>query len=153
MSVQWFLVVSAKWPLSRGQRISGPNRQEEKGSWDWSFCLPICACSVAQSSPTLCDPMDCSPPGSSVHGIFQARILEWVAISSPGDLPDPGVKRVSPVSPSLSGTLFTTELSGKSSLALIIAFQVFTIYDWLVHHLDSIDRAFHHHKFYWTLLV
>ena len=35
----------------------------------------------AQSCPTLCDPMDCSPPGSSVHGIFQARMLEWVAIS------------------------------------------------------------------------
>ena len=40
------------------------------------------ACSVAQSCPILCDPMDCSMPGSSVHGIFQARILEWVAISS-----------------------------------------------------------------------
>ena len=36
---------------------------------------------VAQSCPTLCDPMDCSLPGSSVHGIFQARVLEWVAIS------------------------------------------------------------------------
>ena len=36
---------------------------------------------VAQSCPTLCDPMDCSPPGSSVHGIFQAWILEWVAVS------------------------------------------------------------------------
>ena len=36
---------------------------------------------VAQSCPTLCDPMDCSPPGSSVHGILQARVLEWVAIS------------------------------------------------------------------------
>ena len=36
---------------------------------------------VAQSCPTLSDPMDCSPPGSSVHGIFQARILEWVAIA------------------------------------------------------------------------
>ena len=36
---------------------------------------------VAQSCPTLCDPMDCSLPGSSVHKIFQARILEWVAIS------------------------------------------------------------------------
>ena len=34
-----------------------------------------------QLHPTLCDSMDCSPPGSSVHGIFQARILEWVAIS------------------------------------------------------------------------
>ena len=36
---------------------------------------------VAQSCLTLCDPMDCSLPGSSVHGIFQARVLEWVAIS------------------------------------------------------------------------
>ena len=36
---------------------------------------------VAQSCPTLCNPVDCSPPGSSVHGVLQARILEWVAIS------------------------------------------------------------------------
>ena len=40
-----------------------------------------------KSCLTLCDPMDCSLPGSSIHGIFQARILEWVAIPSPGDLP------------------------------------------------------------------
>jgi len=43
---------------------------------------PLHACSVAQSCLTLCDPMDCSPPGSSIHGIFQARILEWVAMFS-----------------------------------------------------------------------
>ena len=36
---------------------------------------------VAQMCPTLSDPMDCSPPGSSIHGIFQARVLEWVAIA------------------------------------------------------------------------
>ena len=36
---------------------------------------------ITQSCPTLCDPMDCSPPGSSVYGILQARVLEWVAIS------------------------------------------------------------------------
>ena len=47
---------------------------------------------VAQSCPTLCDPMDCSSPGSSVHGILQARILEWVAIPSPGDLLNPGIE-------------------------------------------------------------
>ena len=40
----------------------------------------MCVCSVTQLCPTLCDPMDCSPPNSSVHGIFQARILAWVAI-------------------------------------------------------------------------
>ena len=43
-------------------------------------------------SPTLCDPMDCSLPGSSVHGIFQTRILEWVAISFSRRLPDPGIE-------------------------------------------------------------
>ena len=43
--------------------------------------LCMCARSVAQSCLTLCNPMHCSPPGSSVHGVFQARILEWVAIS------------------------------------------------------------------------
>ena len=47
--------------------------------------------SVAQSCPTLADPVACSPPGSSVHGILQARRLEWVAIlSSPGALPPQG---------------------------------------------------------------
>ena len=40
---------------------------------------------VSQSCPTLRDPMDCSPPGSSVHGIFQARVLEWGAIAFSGD--------------------------------------------------------------------
>ena len=42
----------------------------------------VCICSVAQSCLTVCDPSDCSPPGSSVHGIVQARIQEWAAISS-----------------------------------------------------------------------
>ena len=51
---------------------------------------------VAQSCPTLCDPMDCSLPGSSVHGIFQAIVLEWIAIPSPADLPDPGIEPGSP---------------------------------------------------------
>ena len=49
-----------------------------QASFPW---LRVNACSVAQSCPALCDTMDCSPPGSSVHGIFQARILHWVAIS------------------------------------------------------------------------
>ena len=47
---------------------------------------------VTQLCPILCDHMDCSPPGSSVYGILQASILEWVAISLPGDLPDPGTE-------------------------------------------------------------
>ena len=47
-----------------------------------SFCARVCL--VAQSCPTLCDSMDCSPPGSSVHGILQARIPEWLAIPFSG---------------------------------------------------------------------
>ena len=47
----------------------------------WVKDLNVHVCLVAQLCPTLCDLMDCSPPGSSVDGIFQARILEWVAIS------------------------------------------------------------------------
>ena len=42
---------------------------------------------------TLCDAMDCIPPGSSGHGIFQAKILEWVAISFSRGLPNPGIKQ------------------------------------------------------------
>ena len=58
---------------------------------------------VAQSCLTLWDPMDCSLPGSSVYGILQAGILEWIAIH----LPDPGMETVSLLSPSLTGGALT----------------------------------------------
>ena len=48
--------------------------------WDWAIQQYCCYCLVPKSYLTLCNPMDCSPPGSSVHGIIQVRILEWVAI-------------------------------------------------------------------------
>ena len=56
----------------------------------------VLMCSVTQSCPALCDALDCSPPASSVHGVFQARIIEWVVIfcRPPGDLPDPGVEPI-----------------------------------------------------------
>ena len=60
------------------------------------------------------DPKDswtvCSPPGSSVHGIFQARIWQWVPFLPPKDLSDPGIK---PTSPALAGGFFITESPGK----------------------------------------
>ena len=55
-----------------------------------------------------CNPIDSGLPGSSVHKIFQARILEWITISSSRDLPDPGIKPTSPSSPALAGGFFTT---------------------------------------------
>ena len=61
---------------------------------------------VAQSCPTLCNPVDCSPPGSSVHGILMARILEWVAISFSRGSSQPGIK---PRSPTLQADALTSE--------------------------------------------
>ena len=68
----------------------------------------VCVCTRArarsqslQSSPVLYDPRDCILPGSSVHGILQARILEWIAMPFSRDLPDPGIEPASPVSPAL----------------------------------------------------
>ena len=67
---------------------------------------------VAQSCLTLCNPMVCSPPGSSVHGILQATTLEnvfaMVPCPSPGDLPDPGIK---PRSPALQADLFLSPVN------------------------------------------
>ena len=66
---------------------------------------------VTQLCPTLCDPADCSPPGSSVHGLLQARTLEWVAVPSSRDLPGgPGIE---PRSPALQADSRPFELPGS----------------------------------------
>ena len=70
-----------------------------------------CVCARAtllQSCPTLLDVIYCSLPNSSVHGILQAGILEWVAMPSFGDLSNPGIKPTFLRSPALSGEFFTT---------------------------------------------
>ena len=61
----------------------GFSRQEHWSGLPFPFqCMKVKSQSeVAQSCPTLRDPMDCSPPGSTVHGIFQARVLEWDAFA------------------------------------------------------------------------
>ena len=61
---------------------------------------------ISQSCLILCGPVDCSLPGSSVHGILQARILEWVAISFSRDLPNPGIE---PGSPALQADALPSE--------------------------------------------
>ena len=58
-----------------------------------------CAVLSLQLCRTLWDPMNHSPPGSSVHGILQARILEWLPCPPPGDLPDPGMEPKTPEAP------------------------------------------------------
>ena len=73
----------------------------------------VCVCSVAQICLTLCDFMDCSLPGSSVHGIFSAAIVEWVAIPFSRDLPNPGME---PRSPTLQVDSLPSEPPGKPLL-------------------------------------
>ena len=70
----------------------------------------MCA-KLLQSHTTLCDTMDCSPPGSSVHGILQVRILDGLSLPPLGHLPDLGIKPVSPASPASAGGFFTTSPS------------------------------------------
>ena len=74
---------------------------------------PLCVCSVAESRPTLCNPMDCNLPGSSVHGILQARILEWVAISSSRGSSQSGDQTCVSMSPALAGGSLPLRQAGK----------------------------------------
>ena len=74
---------------------------------------------LLQSCPTLCNPADCSLPGSSVHGILQARIVEWVALPSSRGiyLPDPaGIHPPSLMSPALAGRFFTISATWEARI-------------------------------------
>ena len=90
---------------------------------------------VTQSCPTLCDPMDCSSPGSSVHGILQARILEWVAVPSSRGSSQPRDGTQVSMPPAVAGTFFTTlppwlpvlsMQSGVSVLLFMVQIRVHT---------------------------
>ena len=96
-----------------------PGSTITKGSFqNQSVFHGMCVC--AQSCPTLCSSMDCSPPGFSAHGIFQARIPEWVVIFHSRGwhflLPNPGMEPVSLASPSLAGGFFTTSTCWEARL-------------------------------------
>ena len=86
-----------------------PSWQTEQGNI--YVCTYLCMCVlVIQSCPTLCDLIDYSPPGSSVLGILQARILEWVAIPFFRESSDPGIE---PRSPALQIESLLSEPPGK----------------------------------------
>ena len=99
-----------------------------------TFITPhCCCCLVTQSCPTLCDSMDCSPPGSSAHGILQARIiLQWVAISfSRGSSQPRDWTRDSCVS-FIASRYFTTDSPGKpinphSNLLMVRTLKVYSL--------------------------
>ena len=96
-----------------------------------------------QLCPTLFNPTDCSPPGSSVHGISQARILEWLPFPSPGGLPNRGIKSTSLMCPILAGGFFPTsatwEAQGKCINTINTAIPAFIFPGTLVHRIPSLS--------------
>ena len=100
-------------------------RDQQQGFW-----RRVCLYSVMKSCLTLCDPMEHSPPGSSVHEISQASILEWVAISFSGGSSQP--RDWTCALPALAGRLFTAESSGGperswlSPFKFVLSFKVST---------------------------
>ena len=79
-SVYVFLLTVTRMSIAQNMLDSAHKRIIFYECWNNRFKVFL-ESEVAQSCPTLCNPMDCSPSGSSVHGIFQARVLEWIAIS------------------------------------------------------------------------
>ena len=86
------------------------------GKYEVCVCVCVHTHSIIQACLTLCDPMDYRLPVSSVYGVLQARILEWLPFLTPRDLPDPGIEPTPPASPVLAGRSFTTEPPGKPQL-------------------------------------
>ena len=85
-----------------------------------NLCVCVCVCVRAHaqslSGVQLCNPMDCSPSGSSVHGILQAIYCSGLPFPHSGDLPYPEIEASSSMSPALAGRFFTTEPPGKAFL-------------------------------------
>ena len=78
---------------------------------------------LLQSCPALCNPMNCNLPGSSVHGILQARILEQLAMLFSRNLPHPGMEPAYLMSPALAGGLFTNSAIWEAQYFTYIGFN------------------------------
>ena len=95
-----------------------------------SVCVCMCVCihvhaKLLQLCPTLCDSMDCGPPGSSIHRIPQARILEWVAMPSSRGSSQPRDPMCISSNSCIAGRFFTVEPPGKSRYTTIPSFLDF----------------------------
>ena len=96
--------------------LRGSGYIDHTGLWPEDSVLGVVGAVLLLSGIWLfCNPIDCSPPSSSVHGIIQARMLDQIPFPSPGNLPDPGMEASSPA---LAGGFFTTELWGKPSVLI-----------------------------------
>ena len=95
-------------------------RKQLTGKINTELCLSACVLSRVR----LCNATGCSPPGSFVQGISQARILEWVPFPPPGDLPDPGIEPKSLVSRALAGWFFTSSATWIKAISVIYSSSV-----------------------------
>ena len=114
-------------------------------------CSPGYACAKSlQSCLTLGNPMDCSSPGSSVHGIFQARILEWVAFPAPGDLPWPGDQtQVSCIAGGFFTIWATREAQGSMHMWIIYI----VLFDWITDVGQAVSLVSRCHTAYHKMLM
>ena len=104
-------------PVPGGGRREGAWGPYSPGPLVACKCVCVCECvrvKSLRSCLTLCNPMDCSLPGSSVHGILQARIWSGLPCPPPGDLPNPGMEPTSLMSPALAGRFFTTSATWEA---------------------------------------
>ena len=128
--------LSIRWPecpynTEAGSTVSSlRDRGRSYSVWQWPSLrshtllhVSVAARVCALSGPALCDPVNGSPAGSFALGIFQARILEWVAMSSSRGSSDPGIRFESPASPALAAGFFTTEPLGKPLVPRVSSFQ------------------------------
>ncbi|KAI4548550.1 hypothetical protein MG293_000880 [Ovis ammon polii] len=114
-------------------------------TYEWVEVRTFVSLSLVQSLEsglTLCDPVDCSLPGSSVHGILQARILEWVAIPSTRDLPDSGIEPASLMSAALA-VMVPSEIPKLPADTPVRGFPI--VWTLLFH--DSLSRTGLYHCF------
>ena len=118
--------ISAHWSKTKSTTYCHHHDHCTVNSRVPSLCWADCArhsavlCLVTQSCLTLCDPVDCSLLGSSVHGILQARILELLPFPSPGDLPEPGTE---PRSPTLQVDSLLSEPLGEALKSASVQFS------------------------------
>ena len=102
------------WGRGRLSKLATPDQRPHVSSWGMLGTQSL------QSCPTLCNPIDCSPPGFFVHGILQTRIRSGLPCPYPGDLPNPGIEPSSLTSPELAGRFFTTSATWEASVCSIL---------------------------------
>ena len=135
--------------LKDGKNKGQKNRRQSVES-DWIIITGLLwESEVPQSCLTLCDPMDCSPPGSSVHGILQARILEWVAISfSRGSSQARDRTQVSRIAGRRFNLWATREAQKKVKVKSLSRVQLF-VTPWIAAHQAPLSMGFSMQE-YWS---